>query len=78
MSNSCQWIDGEPAGDDSCKCNAPVRAGSVYCLEHHDLAYLVPGSDAHEHQLRWYNYMTTHNKIGVDTAHYIGAGGWRS
>ena len=30
----CQWIDGEPTGDDSCKCGRPVQPGRPYCPEH--------------------------------------------
>ena len=31
---SCQWIEGEPSADDSCKCGAPVVPGRSYCAEH--------------------------------------------
>ena len=27
----CQYIAGEPNGDDDCKCGTPIRPGSVYC-----------------------------------------------
>ena len=30
----CQWIEGEPRGDDSCKCGRPVRPGAPYCSTH--------------------------------------------
>jgi hypothetical protein len=39
---SCQWIDGEPTADDSCKCGLSVRHGSSYCDQHEDLARLHP------------------------------------
>jgi hypothetical protein len=35
----CQWIEGEPTWDDTCKCCAPTQAGSVYCSEHLARAY---------------------------------------
>lgn len=31
---SCQWIDGKPTPDDSCKCGAPVLIGAPYCAAH--------------------------------------------
>lgn len=31
----CQWIEGQPTPDDSCKCLKPVKEGSAYCPEHH-------------------------------------------
>lgn len=34
----CQWIDGSPSADESCKCGRPVRPGSSYCDRHHELA----------------------------------------
>ena len=30
----CQWIEGEPSGDDSCKCLVPVEPGRPYCAAH--------------------------------------------
>jgi hypothetical protein len=35
---TCQWIDGEPSADESCKCGRPVRLGSSYCGRHDELA----------------------------------------
>lgn len=31
---TCQWIDGEPSADDSCKCGRFVRPGASYCDRH--------------------------------------------
>ncbi len=39
---TCQWIDGEPRLNDSCKCGLPARRGSAYCDEHLDRAHLRP------------------------------------
>lgn len=33
--STCQWIAGEPSGDDSCKCGKPTEA-NVYCREHYE------------------------------------------
>lgn len=38
----CQFIEGEPSADDTCKCNAPVKPGSSYCPEHHERCWLPP------------------------------------
>ena len=38
--SGCQWISGEPTGDDSCKCGAPALIGLPYCAEHHAKARL--------------------------------------
>lgn len=35
----CQWIDGDPTRDDSCKCSAKPAEGSVWCEEHLRRAY---------------------------------------
>ena len=32
--DTCQWIDGEPTSDESCKCGRAVRPGSAYCEGH--------------------------------------------
>jgi len=34
--DACQWIDGTPSADDSCKCGRRVRQGSAYCSQHDD------------------------------------------
>jgi hypothetical protein len=39
---SCQWIDGDPTADDSCKCGRQVRDGSVYCDDHQERARRQP------------------------------------
>lgn len=31
---TCQWIEAEPRGDDSCKCNAPSAPGVSWCAGH--------------------------------------------
>lgn len=31
---TCQWIEGQPTPDDSCKCGAPVVMGEPYCAAH--------------------------------------------
>lgn len=36
---TCQWIDGEPSADDSCKCGDPVVDGKSYCKPHFARAY---------------------------------------
>lgn len=36
---TCQWIDGEPSRDDSCKCGKPAATGSSYCDDHLARAY---------------------------------------
>lgn len=38
----CQWIEGEPTANDSCKCGAPVLPEFSYCAEHVYRAYLKP------------------------------------
>lgn len=38
---TCQWIAGEPTGDDSCKCGAETLPGRPYCLEHELRAWRV-------------------------------------
>jgi len=35
VSATCQWIGGDPSGDDSCKCGEPVPGRGVYCEWHH-------------------------------------------
>ena len=32
---ACQFIEGEPSFDESCKCRKPLLPGSSYCPEHH-------------------------------------------
>ena len=34
-SPGCQFIEGEPSRDDSCKCGEPTKPLSAYCHEHH-------------------------------------------
>ena len=42
----CQYIEGEPSGDDACKCGDKLYNGSVYCKEHFDLCYnYVPSAE---------------------------------
>ncbi|RJF80930.1 hypothetical protein D3877_11890 [Azospirillum cavernae] len=38
----CQWIEGEPTPDDSCKCGAPSAPGHAYCGPHLRRAYRIP------------------------------------
>lgn len=45
---TCQWIDGEPCADDSCKCGSPVRSPSAYCDRHAARARLFPSAPALE------------------------------
>lgn len=37
----CQWIEGEPTCDDSCKCLVATVPGKSYCEEHQKRAYVV-------------------------------------
>lgn len=37
---TCQWIEGEPAPDDSCKCGKPAVEGRPYCAHHLARAYV--------------------------------------
>jgi hypothetical protein len=36
----CQWIEGEPSGDDSCKCLKPSKTGFDWCEEHFKRVYM--------------------------------------
>ena len=36
---TCQFIEGEPSADDSCKCGAPTVPGVPYCEEHAPKCY---------------------------------------
>ena len=31
---TCQFIEGDPSPDESCKCGAPVVPGTAYCAHH--------------------------------------------
>lgn len=42
-SKTCQWIEHDPAPDDSCKCGAAVVEGWPYCYEHLERADGKPG-----------------------------------
>ena len=42
----CQWIEGQPTPDDSCKCLAPSAPGVSYCPEHARRAFRAAGSPA--------------------------------
>ena len=42
---TCQWIDGKPTADDSCKCGLPVRHGASYYDQHEDEARLHPRTE---------------------------------
>jgi hypothetical protein len=45
---TCQYIAGDPAPDDSCKCGAPTRRGSPWCDSHRTLVYVDrPPDQAH-------------------------------
>lgn len=37
----CQWIEGQPTPDDSCKCLAPSAPGVSYCPDHAARAFRV-------------------------------------
>ena len=37
---SCQWIVGEPTGEDACKCGRPISRGGPYCERHEVRAHL--------------------------------------
>lgn len=39
----CQWIEGDPSPDDSCKCRAWTVEGKPYCQAHLDRAYRRDG-----------------------------------
>lgn len=38
----CQWIEGEPGGDDSCKCLRKTVRGASWCQAHRERVYLPP------------------------------------
>lgn len=38
----CQWIEGDPSADDTCKCRAWTVEGKPYCQEHLARAYRRP------------------------------------
>lgn len=38
----CQWIEGEPGGDDSCKCLRETLLGENWCPAHRERVYLPP------------------------------------
>ena len=38
----CQWIEGEPGGDDSCKCLRETARGVSWCPAHLERIYLPP------------------------------------
>ena len=38
----CQWIEGEPSGDDRCKCRRETARGLSWCPAHLDRIYLPP------------------------------------
>ena len=38
----CQWIDGVPTADDSCKCGAERLPGEVYCAHHKKISVCQP------------------------------------
>ena len=40
MSETCQWITGEPTADDACKCPSEATEGP-YCAKHMAMAYTV-------------------------------------
>lgn len=37
--HECQYIEGDPSPDDTCKCRKPVEPGSPYCAEHKKLCF---------------------------------------
>ena len=37
---TCQFIEGEPTADDSCKCGAETLPGSAYCQAHFERCWL--------------------------------------
>lgn len=43
---ACQWIEGDPTPDDSCKCLAPSMPGISYCRTHARRAFRAPGAPA--------------------------------
>jgi biotin operon repressor len=38
----CQYITGDPVGDDGCKCGEPVQQGSSFCPTHHAKCFIKP------------------------------------
>ncbi|MBE9553678.1 MAG: hypothetical protein IMF05_09475, partial [Proteobacteria bacterium] len=38
----CQWIEGEPSGDDGCKCLRGTERGESWCPAHLERIYLPP------------------------------------
>lgn len=38
----CQYIEGEPSADDSCKCGKPAQVGCSECPEHRAICYYTP------------------------------------
>ena len=39
---ACQWIEGEPSGDDGCKCLRGTERGESWCPAHLERIYLPP------------------------------------
>lgn len=37
--HTCQWIEGEPDADESCKCGRPAIPARPYCREHEARAW---------------------------------------
>lgn len=46
--HTCQFIEGDPTADDSCKCGEPCRVGSSYCPPHDAICWqsVKPGKAA--------------------------------
>ncbi|MDH5556778.1 MAG: GcrA family cell cycle regulator [Alphaproteobacteria bacterium] len=42
VGRQCQWIDGEPRGDDTCKCLRETEPGESWCRAHRERVYLPP------------------------------------
>ena len=40
--HKCQYIEGEPSADDSCKCGKPAQVGWSECPDHHAICYYTP------------------------------------
>jgi hypothetical protein len=68
----CQWIDGEPRANDSCKCGLPVRPGSAYCDEHAARAHLHPPSAALKAEHRQAAWMLSSTRLFRTANHQPG------
>lgn len=67
---TCQHIAGDPTGDDSCKCGAPVKPGSSYCREHDQQNKIFPDDPEYVRECKRLTILARSN-VGRDATHYI-------